>query len=130
MRFELGDAHVQVGVFSFDELFVDGSRHHKPGKLVPARIACLRTFSRKFVFDLVVLINHLRAEAGAHVHPRLPCVSWIQDHMPALLRTLWRATHFYGDGGAPPSPRRFVPTADDRRREPRLKIARPLRECR
>ncbi|MHC4948391.1 MAG: glycosyltransferase family protein [Planctomycetota bacterium] len=36
-------------------------------------------------FDLVVLINHLRAEAGAHVHPRLPCVSWIQDHMPALL---------------------------------------------
>lgn len=34
--------------------------------------------------DLVVVINHLRRELDGDVHPQLPYVCWIQDHMPAL----------------------------------------------
>ncbi|MCZ6836040.1 MAG: hypothetical protein O7G85_09730 [Planctomycetota bacterium] len=35
-------------------------------------------------YDMVVVINHLRNELDGEVHPNLPYVCWIQDHMPRL----------------------------------------------
>jgi len=34
--------------------------------------------------DLVVVINHLRREMVERIHPGLPFVCWIQDHLPSL----------------------------------------------
>jgi hypothetical protein len=36
-------------------------------------------------YDGIVVINHMRAESADAVHPDLPFITWIQDHMDTLL---------------------------------------------
>ncbi|MDY7109210.1 MAG: hypothetical protein SYC29_11300 [Planctomycetota bacterium] len=35
-------------------------------------------------YDLIVVLNHLRAPLADQIHPNVPYVCWIQDHMPEL----------------------------------------------
>ena len=48
-----------------------------------ARVDVIGTLQRQR-YDAVFLINHLRAEYGDALREGPPCVSWIQDYMPAL----------------------------------------------
>jgi hypothetical protein len=54
----------------------------RPGeRLHPATIAAALL---DFRADVMVLLDHTRAESSAHLPTQLPCVTWIQDDLPAL----------------------------------------------
>jgi hypothetical protein len=50
-------------------------------RLHPATIAARLL---EFRADVMVLLDHTRGESSAHLPAQLPCVTWIQDELPAL----------------------------------------------